>query len=90
MPAARRAGQTESEGLMIRLRKPEQIGDAISFARELAGLSQRDLAALTGFKQSQISAWELGVGRPNLASTMRLFKALGWGVALTPDRRTVA
>lgn len=79
---------------MIRLSKPEQIGDAIAFARELAGLSQRDLAALTGFKQSQISAWELGQGRPNLASAMRVFAALGWGLnldragALTPDRRT--
>lgn len=46
--------------------------------RRLAlGISQRELAALSGFTQSQISEWERGFVHPQPDTIRRLAKALG-------------
>jgi transcriptional regulator with XRE-family HTH domain len=69
---------------VIHIRQAEVMPEAIVFARHLAGLTQRQLAAKAGFRQAQIAAWEVGAGRPNVASTVRLFDALGYQLALVP------
>ena len=61
--------------------------DATAFAREVAtalvkyradrGLTQRELAATVGVKQSTIGRWEIGEKPPSLASLAKLTNATG-------------
>jgi transcriptional regulator with XRE-family HTH domain len=44
--------------------------------RRLAGISQWKLARLTGYTQASISAFELGVRRPNADTNERIRKLL--------------
>jgi transcriptional regulator with XRE-family HTH domain len=73
---------------VIRIRKPEAAGIAVAFMRNIAGLTQRQLAARTGFNQAQIAAWEAGHGRPNVASLLRVADVLGYDLALVPREDT--
>jgi len=72
----------------IRIRSVERVGDAIRFARELAGLSQRQLANRTGYAQSQIGQWELGDHLPGSKALVRVFGVLGYDLALVPREDT--
>lgn len=58
-------------------------GPLLREARELAGLSQAELAALVGTKQSVISRWERGVDEPRLSTLARLLQACGFEADLT-------
>ena len=65
----------------VTVRKAAQIdnivGSALQAARAQAGLSQKQLAALSGIDQSDISKIERGVANPSVATLDRLAKALG-------------
>jgi len=58
--------------------KPENvaIGEAISRARELAGLTQAELAEKMGVKQQSVGEWERGKTAPRAARLAQLSKFL--------------
>jgi len=62
-------------------------GEALKMLRELQGLSQNDLAKLTGISQSNISALESGVKQMGRDRAITLAKALHVhpAVLLFPD-----
>jgi transcriptional regulator with XRE-family HTH domain len=53
-------------------------GRLIREARELAGLSQAELAARIGTKQPVISRWERGLESPRVDTLARLLQACGF------------
>lgn len=50
---------------------------AVASARALRGISQKDLAAITGIDQSDISKIERGAANPSVSTLERIAKALG-------------
>ncbi|HRC07014.1 MAG TPA: helix-turn-helix domain-containing protein [Miltoncostaeales bacterium] len=56
-----------------RVRSPEMLGDIVRQAREIQGLSQRQLGARLGIGQRWI--WDLEQGKPGIFTT-RLFRIL--------------
>ena len=50
--------------------------------RKEAGLSQRDLARLTGMKQPQIARYETGDKSPRLDTFIRILEALNYKITL--------
>ncbi len=50
---------------------------AVASARALRGLSQKQLAAMTGMDQSDISKIERGAANPSVATLERIASALG-------------
>lgn len=56
---------------------------AVSAARAMAGLSQKQLATLTGIDQSDISKIERGVTNPSVATLDRIAAALGGKLTIT-------
>jgi len=67
---------------MITLTAAHQTAGALAFMRATGGLTQRGLAAVSGFRQAQISLWEINARTPNVASLIRLADALGYDLAL--------
>lgn len=63
---------------------------AVAAARALAGISQKQLAALTGIDQSDISKIERGVANPSVATLDRIATALGGHLSITIDMPTSA
>lgn len=53
------------------------VANTIAEARDKSGLSQKELADLTGIDQSDISKIERGVGNPSVNTLDRIAKALG-------------
>lgn len=53
------------------------IANTVAEARDKSGLSQKELAKLTGIDQSDISKIERGVGNPSVNTLNRIAKALG-------------
>lgn len=56
---------------------------AVAAARAAAGISQKQLAALTGIDQSDISKIERGVANPSVATLQRIAKALGGQLSIS-------
>ncbi len=56
---------------------------AVAAARAAAGISQKQLAALTGIDQSDISKIERGVYNPSVATLQRIAKALGGRLSIS-------
>ncbi len=56
---------------------------AVAAARAEAGISQKQLAALTGIDQSDISKIERGVANPSVATLDRIAEALGGQLCIT-------
>lgn len=54
-----------------------QLASAIASARAKAGLSQTQVAALTGIDQSDLSKIERGVANPSFSTLERIASALG-------------
>lgn len=54
--------------------------------REKRGLSQRDLARVTGIKQPQIARLEKGIQLPTIETLWRLADALGAEVVIGPHQ----
>lgn len=59
-----------------------KVANAVVNARAKAGLSQSELASLTGIDQSDISKIERGVANPSVNTLNRLAKALGMEVQI--------
>ena len=56
---------------------------AVAAARALSGMSQKQLAAITGIDQSDISKIERGVANPSVSTLERIAKALGGHLAIS-------
>lgn len=53
------------------------VAEAVSNARNISGLSQKELALRTGIDQSDISKIERGAANPSINTLERLAKAMG-------------
>jgi transcriptional regulator with XRE-family HTH domain len=53
------------------------IGRRLHVARRLAGLRQRDIAALAGVSETAPTNWEAGTRRPKVSEVARLLPVLG-------------
>ena len=71
---------------MIRFTEPMSIGPALGELRRMLGITQRQLCADTGQRQSRLSVWETGSEVPDLRSVLRVAQALGYDLALIPRR----
>lgn len=68
------------DGTTVRQERPSinyVVALAVSNARAKAGLSQKQLAELTGIDQSDISKIERGVANPSINTLNRIAEALG-------------
>ena len=63
---------------------------AVASARAEAGISQKQLAALTGIDQSDISKIERGVANPSVATLERIAQALGGTLSISIEFPTTA
>lgn len=59
-----------------------QVGAAVAEARARAGISQKELAAITGIDQSDISKIERGAANPSISTLNRIASALGAKLAI--------
>ncbi len=64
-------------------------GALLKRARESAGLTQRDLAALAGTSQPAVARYESGRVSPRAATRDRLLAACGYQLVPTIERRTL-
>ena len=67
------------EGETIKTVKPAfnvMVGNAVAAARARKGLSQKELAAITGIDQSDISRIERGIANPSIGTLNRIAEAL--------------
>ena len=68
------------EGITVRTVKPAanlKAAQAVAAARAEKGLSQKQLAELTGIDQSDISKIERGLSNPSVSTMERIARALG-------------
>ena len=68
------------DGVTVREEQPaanQATASAVTSARALSGMSQKQLAAATGIDQSDISKIERGVANPSVSTLERIAKALG-------------
>ncbi|WPL15464.1 anaerobic benzoate catabolism transcriptional regulator [Thiorhodovibrio winogradskyi] len=68
------------------IHQAEPLATSLRAAREAKGLSQRDLSALAGVPQPQISRIEAGVVDLRISSLVALANALGLNVTLVPHK----
>lgn len=69
---------------MAGARTPQQIGSALRAARRARGLTQTELASLSGQRQELISRIERGSPGTSLAAICALLAALGLEFTLAP------
>lgn len=68
------------DGVTVRIESSAEnhvAASAIASARAQSGMSQKQLAAVTGIDQSDISKIERGVSNPSVSTLERIAKALG-------------
>ncbi len=66
------------------------IAHEIRFARHRAGLTQAELAQLSGTSQATLSAYESGGKTPSATTLARLFSACGRRLTTAPATRPVS
>ena len=74
------------DGVTVRQEKltiHQASSQAVSAARAAAGISQKQLATLSGIDQSDISKIERGIANPSVATLDRIAKALGGQLSIT-------
>ena len=74
------------DGETVRHEKPivhQESAHAVAAARAIAGISQKQLAELSGIDQSDISKIERGIANPSVATLDRIAKALGGRLAIS-------
>ena len=74
------------EGKTVRTEKPAAnllVAQAVAAARAQSGLSQTQLAVLTGIDQSDLSKIERGVSNPSVLTLERIAKALGGNLQIS-------
>jgi HTH-type transcriptional regulator/antitoxin HipB len=70
--------------MMDRARTPQQIGTALRAARRAAGLTQAELASLSGLRQELISRIESGSQGTAISAIFALLGALGLEFQVRP------
>ena len=81
------------DGETVRHKKPIvhlEAAHAVAAARAIAGISQKQLAELSGIDQSDISKIERGIANPSVATLDRIAKALGGQLAISIEIPTTA
>ncbi len=76
------------DGETVRHEKPivhQESAHAVAAARAITGISQKQLAELSGIDQSDISKIERGIANPSVATLDRIAKALGGQLAISID-----
>ena len=68
----------------------QESAHAVAAARAIAGISQKQLAELSGIDQSDISKIERGIANPSVATLDRIAKALGGQLAISIEIPTTA
>lgn len=63
---------------------PEELGSILRQRRKLAGITQRDLAALSDLAVHTLSDLESGKGNPTLEVLSRVCGVLGLEIRLSP------
>ena len=63
---------------------PEELGTILRQRRKLAGITQRDLAALSELRVHTLSDLESGKGNPTLEVLSRVCGVLGLEIRLSP------
>ncbi len=79
------------DGMTIREEEPaanQAAASAVASARAQSGMSQKQLAALTGIDQSDISKIERGVSNPSVATLERIARALGGRLSISITKAT--
>ena len=74
------------EGTLVRtvnLPGDIDVAEAVLSARAAAGLSQKELAAVTGIDQSDISRIERGMANPSVLTLRRLAEGLGMELSVS-------
>ena len=74
------------DGITVREEKTpvhHAAASAVASARALSGLSQKQLAAITGIDQSDISKIERGAANPSVATLERIAGALGGKLSIS-------
>ena len=73
------------DGVTVREEKlPDHAAaSAVASARAMSGLSQKQLAAITGIDQSDISKIERGVANPSVSTLERIAAALGGRLSIS-------
>ena len=74
------------DGITIHEDQPadgQSAAAAVASARALSGISQKQLAAITGIDQSDISKIERGIANPSISTLERIAKALGGQLAIS-------
>lgn len=64
-------------GIVYEMELEETVGEALICARLEAGMTQKQLAEMTGISQGDISKIERGLGNPSLNTLKRLAKGMG-------------
>ena len=54
----------------------KSFGEKLKIERQLAGMTQKELAEAIGVKQQQLSQWECDKVEPTLSNIVALLKAL--------------
>ena len=67
------------------IRTPTELGAAIRQAREVASISQSQLAAKIGTSQARISRFEGGDGAINLRTVLKILAALNLAIELQAE-----
>ncbi len=80
------------DGITVREEKLQTIqtaASAVAAARAISGLSQKQLAAITGIDQSDISKIERGVANPSVSTLERIAVALGGRLSISISMPTI-
>ena len=74
------------DGIIVREDQPaahQAAASAVASARALSSMSQKQLAAITGIDQSDISKIERGVANPSVSTLERIAHALGGQLSIS-------
>lgn len=69
---------------MIRINKPEDLGETLLLLRHLRGMTQLDVARIMGTHDTRVGKTECGVRIPHTGTLLRHLAALGYGLAIVP------
>ena len=78
------------DGTIVRSCKPSAtvaIGEMVRALRAERGISQKDLARMTGIDQGDISKLERGHGNPSVRTLERIVSALDGSIVIAPKER---
>lgn len=79
------------EGTIVRVQSEAPnilVGKAVLAARARSEMSQKELAAVTGIDQSDISKIERGTANPSVNTLARIAKALGCSLLISMEQQT--